>query len=106
MHRDLNIMTLNQRRDYHFSLECYKQVTNANSSLHHYFVPQISRRTRAGESKVMVPDIRSTTGRKCFSYKGPVHWNQMSEDLKNSESVNAYKSKYLKKVLRDVNHPE
>ena len=99
-------MVLNQRREFHLSVECFKQVTNDRSSLHHYFVPQESRRTRTGDKRVKVPDIRSTTGRKSFSYRGPVHWNAVPEELKNCESVNAYKNSYLNRVLRDVNHPE
>ncbi len=55
---------------------------------------------------VKVPDIRSATGRKSFSYRGPVYWNSVPEDLKNSETINSYKNSYLNKVLRDVNHPE
>ncbi len=106
MHNRLKFVTSSQRRDLHLSVECYKQVNNTSSSLHHFFKPRKSRSTRTGEKKSKVPDIRSTMGRKCFSYRGPVHWNGVSDELKNSVSANAYKRAYSNKVLRDVNHPE
>ena len=89
MHQRLKFMTLNQRRDLHLSVECYKQVTNDQSSLHHFFKARESRNTRTGANKYEVPDIRSTMGRNCFSYRGPVHWNSVTDELKNSVSVNA-----------------
>ena len=59
-----------------------------------------------GENKCKVPDIRTHTGRKCFSYRAPVHWNNLGEDLKTSKNIDAFKKTYLDKVLREVNHPE
>ncbi len=104
MHKELKFLTLEQRRELHLSVECYKQVNNSNSSLHNYFVAQDTRRTRTGEKKVKVPNIRSEMGRS-FSYRGPVHWNAVPEDLKNSESTNVYKNSCLNRILHDVNHP-
>ena len=105
MHKELKFLTLDQRRTYRLGVECYKQVTNSESSLHKYFQPVESRRMRAGENKFKVQDIRSATGRKCFSFRGPMHWKSVEEELKNSENVNAFKKNYLDKTLRDVNHP-
>ena len=71
-----------------------------------FFQKTDGRRTRTGDKKVKVPDIRSTTGRKGFSYRGQTFWNSVDEELKNSESVDAFKRTYLNRLLRDVNHPE
>ena len=106
MHRDLKLPTLSQRRELHMGAECYKHVNNENSSLHSLFQKTSSARTRTGDSKCKVPDIRSHTGRKCFSYRGPVHWNSLSEDLKSSENIDAFKKANLDKVMRGVDHPE
>ena len=105
MHNELKFLTLSQRRKLHLSVECYKQVNNNDSSLNHYFVPNVTRHTRTGGDKVKVPDIRLATGRKSFSYRGPVHWNSILDDLKNSESVDSFKNSCLNKILHDVNHP-
>ena len=86
--------------------ECYKHVTNKESSLNSFFQCTGGRRTRTGDKKVKVPDIRSATGRKGFSYRGPTFWNAVDEELKNCENVDAFKRTYLDKLLREVNHPE
>ena len=106
MHKRLKFITLNKRRELHLSVECFKQVTNSSSSLHHFFRTRAGRNTRTGEQKCEVPNIRSSMGRRCVSYRGPTHWNLVDAALKNSVSVNAYKNAYLNKLLRDVNHPE
>ena len=106
MHNRLKFLNLTQRRKLHLSVECYKQITNSSSSLHQFFKKRVSRNTRTGDSKCEVPNIRSMMGRRCFSYRGPVHWNEVPDDLKNSVSTNAYKKAYLNKLMRDVNHPE
>ena len=106
LHNRLNFLNLKQRRELHLSVECYKQVSNSASSLHHFFKKRTGRNTRTGDTKYEVPNIKSAMGRRCFSYRGPVHWNDVAENLKNSESVNAYKTSYLNKLMRDVNHPE
>ena len=105
MHNELKLLTLSQRRELHLSVECFKQVNNSQSSLNHYFVPAETRHTCTGGKKVKVPDIKSATGRKGFSYRGPVYWNKVSEDLKNCESINSFKVSCLDQILRDVNHP-
>ena len=106
MHERLKFLKLNQRRELHLSVECFKQVSNNASSLNYYFKKRATRNTRTGDTKCEVPDIRSMIGRRCFSYRGPAHWNTISDELKNSESINAFKHSYLNKLLRDVNHPE
>ncbi len=82
-------------------------MTIEDSLLHYMFTPQARARvTRRGEKqKVNVPDVKSELGRKAFSYRGPVFWNDISDDMKQKENRNIFKSAYLKYILRDVSHP-
>ena len=65
-----------------------------------------ARTTRRTMSKnVKVPRVDSETGRKGFSFRGPVFWNNIDSDLKDKENKNVFKSAYLKELLQDVNHP-
>ena len=107
MHDELEILTLIQRRQMNMAMECYKQATIEHSSLHHMFVkPARSRVTRRGDSnKVSVPQVDSEVGRKAFSYRGPIVWNDLDNDLKAEENRNTFKNAYLQKLLRDINHP-
>ena len=107
MHDELKILTLSQRRELNMAVECYKQSTIDNSSLHYMFVKsRRTRVTRQGNSNMMnVPRIDSDYGRKSLSYRGPVFWNRMENDLKTQSNKDTFKNLYLKKLLRDVNHP-
>ena len=107
MHDELKILTLAQRRELNMAVECYKQATIDDSSLHHMFQKATRTRvTRHGNSNMMdIPRIASDLGRKAFSYRGPVFWNGMGNDLKSQSNKNTFKNAYLKKLLRDVNHP-
>ncbi len=82
MHNELQILTLSQRRELNKAVECFKQATIAESSLHYMFIPQArARAMRRGEKqKVNVPRINSELGRKAFSYRGPVFWNDIADD--------------------------
>ena len=77
------------------------------SSLHYMFVKSHRTRvTRLGDANMVnVPRADREVGRKAFSYRGPVFWNGMENDLKCQSNRNTFKSAYLKKILRDVNHP-
>ena len=107
MHNELKILTLSQCRDLNLAVECFKQATIVESSLNNMFVPQVrARATRRGDKlKVEVPRVFSEVGRRAFSYRGPVFWNDISDELKQKDNKNTFKSAYLKAILRDVNHP-
>ena len=70
MHNELKILTLSQRRELNNAVECFKQATIAESSLHNMFVPQTrARPTRRGDKqKVNVPRVTSDLGRKAYSF--------------------------------------
>ena len=90
MHNDLKILTLTERRELNIAIECYKQATIVDSSLHYMFVKlEQTRPTRRGDSnKVKTPRVDSEIGRKAFSYRGPVFWNSIANDLKSQENRN------------------
>ena len=109
MHKELELLKLKDRRQYHLSVECYKNVTNESTGLHKLFVPKArvaARVTRLTEANTMiVPNIVSDTGRKAFSYRGPRHWNTVSTEMRNVDKLTTFKNKLMKQMLRDVNHP-
>ncbi len=108
MHQDLGIPTLAQRRQAHLATECFKSVSIPDSGLHYMFNPIGTNRrvTRLSNNMGMtVPRLNTTQGRKAFRYRGPMCWNGLDNDLKTSESTATFKSKMMKKIMRDVNHP-
>ena len=88
-------------------MDCYTHVSNQDSSLNHMFVEPIAVRQtqRSNEENIIVPDIRTNLGRKAYSYRRPVFWNGIENDLKLIQSKNSFKTEYIKFLLRDVNHP-
>ena len=105
MHNELKMLTLSQRRELHLSVDCYKHVSNKESSLHNLFKAKNTRNTRSGEQMV-IPNLKTSFGRNAYSYRGPNHWHGIPSHIKGSKSVNVFQSEYLKLLLRDVNHPE
>ena len=71
-----------------------------------FVTANIGRQTRRIHAKnVKVPQVDQTCGRKAFSYRGPVFWNELDTELKNKESKEAFRQAYIKELLRDQNHP-
>ncbi len=107
MHNTSKILTLDQHRMLNTAMDCYTHVRNQNSSFSHMFVkPEAVRQTRrSNEDNVQVPDIRSDVGCRAYSYRGPVFWNGIDNDIKSIQTKNSFKTQYIKYLLRDVNHP-
>ena len=109
MHVSLSLLTLSNRRTLHFQTECYKNVHDSSSSLSRYFVLESDIRERQTRNSVSlgmhVPVLRSVHGRKSFSYRGPSNWNKIRKELRQSASINIFKSHLTKELCRDVNHP-
>ncbi len=64
------------------------------------------RQTCATTSNYMlVPDIRSHTGRKAYSYRGPAYWNTLDVESRMIENKANFKTHITKEVCRDVSHP-
>ncbi len=111
MHKELNLMPLEERREVHFSLLCHKNVyPEGRQSLTKYFIPARivgGRRTRGITSKNMqLPNIRTEKGRCAFAYQGPKHWNSLDAGLKCIEKFNSFKKEILKTDSAELdNHP-
>ena len=104
-HKELNILNLQDRRDLHTSMECCKSVNDNNYSLASYFKPIATRTTRAGETRMALPSLKTSIGKKAFSYRGPDHWDKLPAIVKSAQSVNTFKSSYLKNLFHNENHP-
>ena len=52
-----------------------------------------------------IPDLRTASGCKAFSFKGPVYWNSLPEDARIIENKNEFKTKLNKLLMLDENHP-
>ena len=106
MHDAAKILSLEQRRKLNMAVDCFKQVSIENSSLTHMFEKSTSNRItrRSNESNVKVPDLRTMAGRKAYSYRGPVFWNNIEKDIKAKTTKNSFKTAYTKFLLCDVNH--
>ena len=109
MHKELNIMTLKERREFHMSVECHKNIYNEHAALKGFFIPLSEvaiRTTRMTEANNMsIPNIVTQTGRKAFSFRGPNHWNKLDDSLKKVDKLKQFKNQLQKEILRDVNHP-
>ena len=89
-------------------MECYTNINNPDPGLCHMFqsVDDRSRRTRTTGTKYMkVPNIRSSMGRKAYSYWGPSFWNCLDSDTRGIDTKDAFKRHISKTICRDVNHP-
>ncbi len=106
MHNELNILTIKERQQVHLSMECFRQV-HTTSGLNNLFVKhETGRVTRGTDSKNMnIPILNTVTGRKAFSYRGPVHRNTLLADLKVNDNKTSFKSGISKLFARDENHP-
>ncbi len=105
MHNSLELLTLKNRRHLHLSMDCHAHINNANSSLNKCFKTRETRRTRAGGSKMELPNLKSNIGRKAYSYRGPQHWISLPEETRKIESKPLFKKECIKNLMRDINHP-
>ncbi len=107
IHKELNLLPLDKRRDLHRAQDCFKHVNDSTSSLAYMFIPWVTGRpTRRGQSKIMnIPDLRTGSGCKAYSFKGPVFWNGLPKDAHIIENKNEFKTKLNKLLMLDENHP-
>ena len=95
MHRELDLMTLNCRRNLHLGNLCHKAVhSDCRTGVTKFFKHLSNRGTRVSARtniyNVVIPDVRSNFGRKSLSYRGPYFWNVLSNDLKNLTKSNSF----------------
>ena len=109
MHQELQLPLLTQRRQIHLAMECFSGVHNQESGLHCMFQHMDNNRLRdtrsSNKHKVKVENIRTTTGRKAFGFRGPNFWNKIDDDSRQIEEKGAFKNHISKLICRDVNHP-
>ena len=109
MHQELKLPTLKQRRTIHMAIECHNNIFNQESGLHSMFIKRDStrvRHTRTTDTNMMtVPNVKSITGRRAFSFRGPHFWNNLASESRLIENKNGFKKHISKEVCRDVNHP-
>ena len=111
MHKELGLLDLDTRREMNLSFTCHKVVYNEGcSSLSKFFVPlsvggrRVTR--RSNDKNMKVPQRRTCKGRSSFSFRGPNHWNGISNDLKLTEKFKSFKVGYSKSIAgKFVNHP-
>ena len=92
MHLELVLYELADRRQYHLSTLCHKNIyATCNTGVSKLFVKletQQVRRTRASnEHNIIVPDLKSNSGRKAIVYRGPQHWNKLPNHAKGCDKL-------------------
>ena len=111
MNKKLYLIPLNERRETHLSQICHKAVYDEpKHSLHKFFNRIQNRNNRntrwRNQMHMLVPDRRSNKGRLGIAYRGPMHWNKLSNELKLIRNHNTFKTNLYKKftMLWDT-HP-
>ena len=108
MHQELELLTLKQRRYLHRAVDCHNNIFNEEAGLNNMYktVDDRNRVTRnTGTRYMKVPNIRSCSGRKAYSYQGPIIWNSLDNETRQITDKGAYKRHISKQLCRDVNHP-
>ncbi len=109
LHEELQLPYLSDRRKIHMAMECFTALHNDESGLHYMFKPvdaQCERETRSTRTnRVEISNVRTVTGRKAFSFRGPNFWNKLESDARTISDKPAFKTHISKVVCRDVNHP-
>ena len=111
MHKQLGLLDLDSRRKMHLSFTCHKIVaSNGTSSLSKYFIPlnvggrRVTRRSNGRNMRV--PKMRTMKGRCSISFRGPNHWNSLSNELKVLDKYESFKKGYSRELISNFeNHP-
>ncbi len=103
MHKELDLLTLEQRRELHLATERYKPVKSPKSNLSDYFWPNTMWQTRCGDI-MELPNLKTNMGTNAFTCCGPYFGNKLDNIFKTSENVEQFKKQYFKELMRDVNH--
>ena len=102
MHKCLNLMKLSDRSDLHMNCLCHKNIySESKTGLDRFFkrVDQGARVTRyANNMNMKVKVFRSDKGRQAISYRGPMSWNQLSNDLKSINKFASFKKQLVARI--------
>ncbi len=111
MHSALGLLPLEERRDLHLSQLCHKNVYyDKPQSLSKFFKPARvvgGRRTRGTtHNNMQVANLKTDKGRHAFGYRGPNHWNHLSNPLKCIVKYKTFHQELLKRTSLELdNHP-
>ena len=109
MHRELRLMTLANRREYHLGQLCHKNIHfDGVARLSKLFVKtRPTRSTRqSATNHMMVSKCRTVIGGKAISVRGPKFWNGLCTELRTTANYSAF-STTLKSKITEIwdNHP-
>ena len=102
-----NHLTIHQINLRSLLTEVYKCLNNENPSFLSYIFEYKSVRYNLRISNLLiVPQIRTITyGLNSFSYRGSMTWNNLADNIKNSENLEIFKSEMkLQKVIKCTCH--
>ena len=110
MHREIKLDLLVDRRTYHLSAECHKNIhIEEHAPLKRLFVLNAlnpNRRTRRiCKYDVIVPRVHNSVGQKAISYIGPTTWNRLPADLKEIVKLKKFKNELKRRTNTLANHP-
>ena len=95
----LKIQTIRQRRDYFLSVLMFKAI---HGLAPHYLCNDVTMivdvhgyNTRSSENmNLYVPKYTKDICKRSFAYKGSMLWNDLPDEVKESSSLDAFKSNY------------
>ena len=95
---ELNWMKIQDRILFKKAIFVYKSVNNEFPEyLSNLLTPKTNTNLRSHTQQMLqIPKPRLEFFRKSFAYSGPKLWNQIPLNIRQSESVNSFKSTYLK----------
>lgn len=94
--KELHWIPVEQRIIFKIALLVYKALNEAGPAyLRELLTPyQPSRQLRSADNlDLCIPRVKLTYGSRAFSYAGPKVWNSLPHDIRNSSSLNVFKSK-------------
>ena len=94
-------LTLEERRCFHKAMVMYKCLHHENEGieLHCTRRSEIHHHNTRRKNDFAVPKPKTEQLKRTFQYSGTQIWNSLSIDIKNCNSLQGFKSKYLKSYL-------
>ena len=111
MHRELKLLKLNDRRDYHMSELCHKNIYyDTTASLSKYFVRTPARNhhgtRQRNKSHMVVPRTKTLAGQKALEVRGPYHWNRLPNEIRLTVNYQSFAQEIRAKGTPTLdNHP-
>ena len=76
------------------ALEVFKSLNGVSPDAFQNYFTRVnhSQRTRANTKNVVVPKVRSETGKKAFSFQGAKIFNKLTDEMKSETSILRFKT--------------